>query len=235
MAGTLREELASLKIDRPSPVKSGGKGHSKPTVRHSRSRGGGVLRFISWFLWMIPLGLLGVAGSYGYRQYDQIRSRVEVTIGRVSQKTWADASTLLDANGYLKSRYQAMIGTKVAGRVEEMRVVEGDKVKKGDTLAIIEHNDMKAMLASREAQAQRTAAELEEERAELWAREREDLRVDQALQPEERHSRGTRESPGRTQEVVGASCRARSGCEVHAVQYRRDQGHDRDHAPLRAI
>ena len=30
-----------------------------------------------------------------------------------------------------------------------MRVIEGDKVKKGDTLAVIEHNDMKAMLASR--------------------------------------------------------------------------------------
>ena len=36
---------------------------------------------------------------------------------------------------------------------------------------------MKAMLASREAQALRTAAELEEERAELWAKEREDYRV----------------------------------------------------------
>ena len=115
---------------------------------------------------------------------------------------------LLDANGYLKSRYQAMIGTKVAGRVEEMRVVEGDKVKKGDTLAIIEHNDMKAMLASREAQAQRTAAELEEERAELWAKEREDYRVTQALRPEERDPRGIRESTGRAQEGVGTGCRA---------------------------
>ena len=99
------------------------------------------------------------------------------TTGRVAAKTWAEAATLLDANGYLKSRYQAMIGTKVAGRVEKMLVAEGDKVKKGDTLAVIEHDDMKAMLASREAQAQRTAAELEEERADLWAKEREDARV----------------------------------------------------------
>ena len=70
-----------------------------------------------------------------------------------------------------------MIGTKLAGRVQEMRVVEGDKVKKGDVLAIIEHNDLKAMLASRQAQLQRTEAELDEERAELWMREREDYRV----------------------------------------------------------
>jgi RND family efflux transporter MFP subunit len=173
MAGTLREELASLKIERPNSMRAGRNGHSKPSPR----RGGGGLRLVSWILWMIPLGLLGAAGRYAYLQYDQMKSRVEATIGRVSAKTWADASTLLDANGYLKSRYQAMIGTKVAGRVQEMRVVEGDKVKKGDILAIIEHNDLKSMLNSRMAQAERTAAELEEERAELWAREREDYRV----------------------------------------------------------
>ncbi len=51
------------------------------------------------------------------------------------------------------------------------------KVKKGDTLAVIEHNDLKAMLASREAQTLRTAAELEEARADLWEKEREDRRV----------------------------------------------------------
>ena len=70
-----------------------------------------------------------------------------------------------------------MIGTKIAGRVEQMSVEEGMKVKKGDTLAVIEHNDLKAMLASREAQALRTAAELEEARADLWEKEREDRRV----------------------------------------------------------
>src|SRR5262249_39717657 len=135
------------------------------------------LRLFSWFLWMIPLGILAAGGAYGVRQYAQIRSQVEVTTGRVASKTWAEAATLLDANGYLKSRYQAMIGTKIPGRVEKMLVAEGVKVKKGDTLAVIEHEDLKAMLASREAQALRTAAELDEERAELWAKEREDSRV----------------------------------------------------------
>ncbi len=231
MAGTLREELASLKIERPNSMTVGRNGHRKPAPR----RGGGGLRLLSWLLWMIPLGLLAAAGIYGYRQYDQMRTRVEVTIGRVSSKTWADASTLLDANGYLKSRYQAMIGTKIAGRVEEMRVVEGDKVKKGDTLAIIEHNDMKAMLASREAQLQRTAAELEEDRAELWAKEREYYPRDQALCPEERHHRGIRESTGRPQEGDGASDRARSGRQADEVEYRGDQGDDRHDAPLRSV
>ncbi len=98
-------------------------------------------------------------------------------MGLVERMSWAEAASLLDAKGYLKSRSQAMIGTKIPGRVERMCVDEGMKVKKGDTLAVIEHNDLKAMLASREAQLLRTAAELEEARAELWEKEREDRRV----------------------------------------------------------
>src|SRR5438045_2279300 len=51
------------------------------------------------------------------------------------------------------------------------------RVKKGDTLAVIEHNDMKALLASREAQLQRNEAELEEAQADRWEKEREERRA----------------------------------------------------------
>ncbi len=173
MAGTLRDELASLKIDRPNAIKSGQNGYRKTSGR----RGGSGLRLLSLMVWLIPLGLVAAGGVYGYVQYDKMRSRPLVTKGVVVSKTAAEAATLLDADGYLKSRYQAVIGTKIAGRVEQMSVEEGAKVKKGDTLAVIEHNDLKAMLAAREAQSLRTAAELEEARADLWEKEREDRRV----------------------------------------------------------
>src|SRR4051794_40447752 len=173
MASTLREELASLKIDRSDPS------FSKPRESKQspgRRRGSG-LRLVPWLLWLIPLGIAGAAGLYGYRQYDQMRSRPEVTRGLVQRMTAGEAEKLLSAKGYLKSRYQAMIGTKVPGRVERMYVQEGMRVKKGDTLAVIEHNDMNALLASREAQLQRNHAELDEARAELWEKEREERRV----------------------------------------------------------
>jgi len=128
-------------------------------------------------LWLIPLGILGTAGAVAYRQYDQIRSRPEVTIGLVQKMTTGEAEKLLSAKGYLISRYQAMIGTKVAGRVEKMLVEEGMKVKKGDTLAVIEHNDLQAMLASREARFLRTQAELDEAEADLWQKDREEQRA----------------------------------------------------------
>ena len=173
MASTLREELASLRIERPEPM------YARTNVRRKafRGRGGGGLRLLSWLLWLIPLSLLAIAGVVAYRQYDQIRSRPEVTRGLVQRMTSGEAQKLLSAKGYLKSQHQAMIGTKIPGRVERMYVKEGMKVKKGDTLAVIEHNDMKALLASREAQLQRNEAELEEARADLWEKEREERRL----------------------------------------------------------
>ncbi len=104
MAGTLREELASLKIDRPDPMRL-------PAQRACSELGGraagaaGPMRVLSWLLWMIPVGVLAAPGVYGFRQYDQVRSRIEVSKGIVASKTWAEASTLLDADGYLKSRF----------------------------------------------------------------------------------------------------------------------------------
>jgi RND family efflux transporter MFP subunit len=172
MASTLREDLSSLKIERPGWNDFQSERRGKPPVR----RGIG-LRLLTWVMWMIPLGILAGAGAVGYRQYDLIRSRPHVTLGRVERMTTGEADNLLTVKGYLKSRYQAMIGTKVAGRVERMYVEEGKKVKKGDTLAVIEHNDLKAMLDSREAQTSRTQAELEEARADLWAKERDAHRV----------------------------------------------------------
>jgi RND family efflux transporter MFP subunit len=173
MPGTLREELASLKIDRPDPDFSRTRGYKKS----GRRRRGGGLRVLSWMIWLVPLSLLAGGGVFAYRQYDQFRSRPEVTLGRVERMTTGEAAKLLTAKGYLKSRYQAMIGTKLPGRVEKMCVEEGMKVKRGDILAVLEHNDLKAMLASREAQTIRTEAELEEARADLWEKERENRRV----------------------------------------------------------
>ena len=53
-----------------------------------------------------------------------------MNVALVQMMTTGEAEKLLSAKGYLKSQRQAMIGTKVAGRVEEMRVQEHDQVKK---------------------------------------------------------------------------------------------------------
>ena len=128
MGSSLRDELASLRIERSEtvrPARNNGPASPGPTVA-----GAAGLRLLSWLLWLIPLGIVGTAGAVAYRQYDQIRSKPEVTVGLVQKMTTGEAEKLLSAKGYLKSLRQAMIGTKVAGRVEEMRVQEHDRSRR---------------------------------------------------------------------------------------------------------
>ena len=150
-------------------------------VLPSTAAGGGGLRLLSWLLWLIPLSIIGGAGYVGYREYDRVRSKPEVTVGLVQRMTTGEAEKLLSAKGYLKSQKQAMIGTKVAGRVEEMRVQEHDQVKTGDILAVIEHHDLLAMIEQRKAGLERTKAELEESKADLWEKDREANRAERLV------------------------------------------------------
>ena len=136
---------------------------------------------LSWLLWLIPLSIIGGAGYVGYREYDRVRSKTEVTIGLVQRMTTGEAEKLLSAKGYLKSQKQSMIGTKVAGRVEEMRVKEHDQVKTGDILAVIEHHDLLAMIEQRKAGMERSKAELDEAKADLWEKDREANRAERLV------------------------------------------------------
>ena len=177
MASTLREELASLKIERSEFIRPARKSDGVIEYR----RGGGGLRLLSWMLWLIPLSIIGGAGYVGYREYDRVRSKTEVTVGLVQRMTTGEAEKLLSAKGYLKSQKQAMIGTKVAGRVEEMRVREHDQVKSGDILAVIEHHDLLAMIEQRKAGMERTKADLDESKADLWEKDREANRAERLV------------------------------------------------------
>ena len=166
MSYDLREELASLRIER-SGFENGSSG--KPKFVRRRVGFGWLLTLM---LWLVPLSILGAAGVYGYRQYESYRPKHEVSITTVQKMTTGEAEKLLSAKGYILSRHQAKIGAKTAGRIEKLNVEEGTPVKKGDTLAVLEHNDMKAMLDSRKAMMERTVAELSEARSDLAEKER---------------------------------------------------------------
>ena len=61
------------------------------------------------------------------------------------------------------------VSSKVPGRILEFRVKEGDKVKAGDTLAILEAPDVKAKLS--QAQAAEQAAQALNEKAQRGTRQ----------------------------------------------------------------
>ncbi len=164
MASSLRDDLESLKIDRRRDDFGGGR---KPGPGRRTSGSGFGFRVLSVVLWLIPITLIGLGGTYAYKRYEEIRSKPTVLVGSVQAMTSGEAEKLLSAKGYLKSRSQSTIGAKVAGRVQELLVEEGSRVKKGDVLAILEHNDLDAQLASRQATLQRGLADIEEAKADL--------------------------------------------------------------------
>ena len=179
MASSLRDDLASLKIDRhqAEPREAPRERRPRQDRERDRNRKGNGIGFATILLWLIPLTLLGTAGTVAYQQYEKIRAKPEVTIGLVQTMTSGEADKLLSAKGYLKSRHQAMIGATIPGRVERMYVEEGSKVKEGEVLAVLEHDDLKAILASRKAMLKRNEAELLEARVDVKQKDREAKRA----------------------------------------------------------
>ncbi len=173
---SLRDELASLKIDRKPDRRSPRASPPPPShdgPRPTRKHGPGLfLRLLTLVLWMFPLGAIGGGAYVAYVQYKKVKAQVEVKTTTVELISPVEANKILSAKGYLKSRYQAMIGARTPGRVEKMLVEEGTQVKKGQLLAVLEHNDMDATLESRRASIARVEADLLEATADLKEKDR---------------------------------------------------------------
>ncbi len=144
-ASALRGELAALKIDR------------------SRRPQTSPLAVMAWLLLAACL-LAAAAGAAYWTLRDRLFPLPVVKVESVRIMTLGQAATTLTATGYLESRWQAAVGAKVPGRIANIPVEEGVKVKAGDVLAELEHSDLDAVLASRKvavtlAEAQQSEAE----------------------------------------------------------------------------
>lgn len=60
-------------------------------------------------------------------------------------------SKVMGASGYVVAQRRASVASKATGRLKELRVVEGDSVKAGDILGILENEDLQAIVAQAEA------------------------------------------------------------------------------------
>ncbi len=163
MTRALRDDLASLRIersDKPSIVRSSGPG----------PRGTGR-NWASTFSSLATIALIGGLGIIGYEQYERYKPAPLVMIAQSQRMSAAEAEMVLSAKGYVKARDQALIGVKASGRVERVLVDEGQKVKKGDLIAILEHGDIEAVLDARRATLERTLAQIQEAKATLLEKE----------------------------------------------------------------
>lgn len=117
-------------------------------------------------LLLLPLVALAVFLVPGWKP-SWNRPEVEVvTVQRVSP---TQESTVLTATGYTFARSRAAVGSKIIGRVVDLRVDEGDRIGRGDVIAVLDSDDLRANLRQRqamlaEAEARRLDAEREETR-----------------------------------------------------------------------
>ncbi len=117
------------------------------------------------FGWLIAVGLLGGIGAWvWFAPAPFLLPKVETTTAQVVTPT--EASTVLTATGYTYAKDRAAVGSRVIGRVVELKVDEGDRIQKGDVIAVLDSADLRAQIDQTqarlaEAEARRADAERE--------------------------------------------------------------------------
>lgn len=170
-----RDPLASLRIQRDEPM--------RPRKRRRR-----WLRRLIFLL--VFCGIVG-GGAYAAHRAgvlnlneklkevtEAVQTKVEARVATVTVSTGRSGDAVVVATGYLESRQQAKIGARGAGRIEVLNVDEGTPVKKGEILAILEHDDLKAALAAAKAAVEHSRAELAEQQIEIERSKRDFDRMD---------------------------------------------------------
>jgi HlyD family secretion protein len=79
--------------------------------------------------------------------------------------TEGQATTLLTATGYIEAERKADLSPKITSRITELNVTEGSRVKTGDVVARLDHTDLDAQLAEKQAAWVNARAELERQRS----------------------------------------------------------------------
>ena len=69
---------------------------------------------------------------------------------------------MLTASGYVVARRKAVVSAKIQGRLAELRVEEGSRVREGELIARLESVDYEAQVQRARAQVQRAEADLAE-------------------------------------------------------------------------
>ncbi|MBI3206618.1 MAG: efflux RND transporter periplasmic adaptor subunit [Myxococcales bacterium] len=152
MSDRLSNDLASLKLDRSAP-----------------GEGSGWLRRALWVV-----GLAGVLGAGYFVALPRIEARVfkpEVGVTEITTITVAQATVKLTSSGYVVAQVSSDVGPVVAGRVKSISIKEGDSIRQGSVIAILENSDRKAAITAARSQITTAEARAQVSRADLAALE----------------------------------------------------------------
>lgn len=124
-----------------------------------------------WVRWVVVLVLLGAVAAWVFlAPAPFLLPQVETTTAQVVTPT--EASTVLTATGYTYARDRAAVGSRVIGRIVDLRVEEGDRVKAGDIIAVLDSADLRAAVDQVRAELQEAQARLADAKRELSRQER---------------------------------------------------------------
>lgn len=110
--------------------------------------------------------LLAALAATGLYFSGVIAPAVSVDVTTISPMYPAQSLSVLNASGYIVAQRKAAVSSKVTGRLEALMVEEGSKVKKGQVIARLENEDVKASRAQIAANINTSRAMLEQARAE---------------------------------------------------------------------
>jgi HlyD family secretion protein len=104
----------------------------------------GTARKIPWKV-VIPLSIVALL-TLGILFRGHFERRVDVELASATLVSPGQASSLLTANGYVVAQVKAAVASKATGRLEELLVEEGDRVRRGAVIGRLEDGDVAAAL-----------------------------------------------------------------------------------------
>ncbi len=143
MPDKLRQDLESLRIDRSK--KAGGR----------QSRRGLIALLILAVIVLAAAAVALLPNNFSFSGFSSKAREVEVVMAM--RQAPAAQNVLLTAGGYVVPRHRVEVSSKLSGRVEELLVDKGDRVKAGQVLARLDDREIRAQLG--QAAASRRAAE----------------------------------------------------------------------------
>ena len=168
-------------------------------------------RRIRWWWVIVAVVVLGGAAMF------LMPHPVQVQTASVVTRYPAQQVTVLTASGYVVAQRKAAVATKGTGRLEELNVQEGSRVKKGDLLARIDARDVQAQLAAAQAnvgvaRAAIASAEADQRNAQIELKRSRDLVVAGLRVGVDTRCLGRAQRPGdgRDQQHPRRDCRPRS-------------------------
>ncbi len=138
----MTDDLSQLKIDQAA----------KTFFRRKRKK----------FIYIVIAGALALLLVVLYA-LGILRPAVSVDVATVSRVYPTQTFSLLNASGYVVAQRKAAVASKITGRLTAMNVEEGNPVKQGQIIAVLENQDVLA--AQAQAQANLSVARAQEAQA----------------------------------------------------------------------